>query len=70
MYPHLKGQVSFYPDTNRALGVFDLVTSVQSSHQYSDISAFAREVASLLKPGGFFCLADQRDTDQVELLGE
>jgi ubiquinone/menaquinone biosynthesis C-methylase UbiE len=39
-------------------GVFDVVLNVESCHCYPDPPAFLSEVARVLKPGGFLCLAD------------
>lgn len=38
----------------------DIVVNIESSHCYGDVSAFAREVARVLKPGGWFTFADMR----------
>ncbi|WP_054144050.1 class I SAM-dependent methyltransferase [Bosea sp. AAP35] len=38
----------------------DIVVNIESSHCYSDVPAFAREVARVLKPGGWFTFADMR----------
>jgi ubiquinone/menaquinone biosynthesis C-methylase UbiE len=37
---------------------FDLVTSRIAPHHFPDVSAFVREVARVLKPGGTFALVD------------
>lgn len=38
----------------------DIVVNIESSHCYGDVPAFAREVARVLKPGGWFTFADMR----------
>lgn len=38
----------------------DLLLNIESSHCYGDVPAFAREVARVLKPGGWFSFADMR----------
>lgn len=55
-------------------GSFHLVSNVESSHSYGDVSAFLREVRRILKSGGLFLLADLREKSfeapifEVELL--
>lgn len=44
-----------FPDAS-----FDVVVNIESSHCYADVPAFAREVARVLKPGGWFTFADMR----------
>jgi len=39
---------------------FDVVINVESSHCYRSVPKFIREVARVLKPGGFFSWADLR----------
>jgi len=41
--------------------LFDVVYNVESSHCYSDMAAFSREVFRVLKPGGYFAWTDFRD---------
>jgi len=41
-------------------GSFDVVVNIESSHCYSDMDAFLREVARVLTPGGSFTWADMR----------
>ncbi len=41
-------------------GAFDVVVNIESSHCYADVPAFAREVARVLAPGGWFTFADMR----------
>ena len=40
---------------------FDIVTNVESSHCYSDLNSFYKEVHRVLKPTGIFCYADVFD---------
>jgi ubiquinone/menaquinone biosynthesis C-methylase UbiE len=42
-------------------GTFDTVLNVESSHCYGDIPKFLREAARVLRPGGFFAIADFRE---------
>ena len=37
---------------------FDVITNVESSHSYPDITAFYMQVSRLLKPGGYFLYTD------------
>ncbi len=46
---------------------FDIVTCRIAPHHFSDIAAFAREVARVLKPGGRFVLMDSTSPDDDEL---
>lgn len=39
-------------------GSFDLVSCRVAAHHFSDVPAFVREVARVLKPGGYFLLID------------
>ena len=43
---------------------FNIVVNVESSHCYISKSKFFREVARVLKKGGYFCYADLCDTDK------
>ena len=49
---------------------FDIVVNIESSHCYGDVPAFAREVARVLKPGGWFTFADMRPKNQLAALDE
>ena len=44
---------------------FDVVINVEASHCYPDFPRFLREVARVLKPGGFFLYADFRFADDI-----
>jgi ubiquinone/menaquinone biosynthesis C-methylase UbiE len=44
--------------------VFDIVTNVESSHCYSDISSFFKEVQRVLTPSGIFCYTDILDDNK------
>jgi SAM-dependent methyltransferase len=45
---------------------FDAVVNVESSHAYSDVSRFFREVARVLRPDGVLLFADMRsDLDEL-----
>ena len=46
-------------------GAMDIVVNIESSHCYADVAAFAREVARVLAPGGWFTIADMRGTSMV-----
>lgn len=47
---------------------FDAVVNVESSHRYSDMGKFLREVHRVLKPGGYFLFADLRDRESIKTL--
>lgn len=47
---------------------FDAVVNVESSHCYSDVSQFVKEVQRVLKPGGYFLFADFRDLEDFNSL--
>ena len=47
---------------------FDAVINVESSHRYSDMGRFLKEVYRVLKPGGYFLFADLRDKQSIETL--
>ncbi|MFC2111213.1 class I SAM-dependent methyltransferase [Bacteroidota bacterium] len=49
---------------------FDVVINVESSHRYSQMDAFLNEVYRVLKPGGFFLLADFRYEIELENLNK
>jgi ubiquinone/menaquinone biosynthesis C-methylase UbiE len=51
-------------------GSFDLVTCRVAPHHFSDSAAFVREVARVLKPGGWFLLIDGTVPDDEEAAGE
>ena len=45
---------------------FDVIYNVESSHCYTDIDAFLREVRRVLKPGGCFFWSDFQSRDSLE----
>ena len=45
---------------------FDAIINVEASHCYGDMAQFVREVARLLRPGGYFLYADFRSTAEQE----
>src|SRR5262249_57548179 len=49
-----------------ASGRFDWVVNVESSHCYTSMERFVAEASRVLKPGGFFVIADFRDADEVD----
>ncbi len=51
-------------------GSFDIVVNIESSHCYGDVPAFAREVARVLAPGGWFTFADMRGKAALPLMRE
>lgn len=44
---------------------FDLVINIESSHLYNDPEKFFKEVQRVLKPNGYFCMADLRFSNEV-----
>jgi ubiquinone/menaquinone biosynthesis C-methylase UbiE len=44
---------------------FDIVVNVESSHTYGNPSRFFSEVDRVLRPGGYFLIADFRDKQEV-----
>jgi ubiquinone/menaquinone biosynthesis C-methylase UbiE len=49
---------------------FDAIVNVESSHCYSSVPQFVKEVKRVLKPGGYFLFADFRDAVDLGLLEE
>jgi len=47
---------------------YDVVYNVESSHCYSDMGAFIREVHRVLKPGGQFAWTDFRDDKRMRMI--
>ena len=61
--PHLtfiQGDAENLPFADQA---FDAVINVEASHCYPDFPRFLREVARVLRPGGYFLYADFRFSD-------
>ena len=52
---YLEGDAEHIPFT---AATFDVVTNVESSHNYPDIGSFYREVHRVLKPDGYFLYTD------------
>ena len=44
----------------------DVVFNVESSHRYTDMKAFLREVSRILRPGGYFLFTDFRYDHEME----
>ena len=59
------GNLSFFEGNAMKMdfdnNLFDVVYNVESSHCYSNMAAFSREVFRVLKPGGYFAWTDFRD---------
>ena len=49
---------------------FDVVINMESSHRYSDMERFLKEVYRVLKPRGYFLFADLRDKESIGSLRE
>ncbi|MCP4347293.1 MAG: class I SAM-dependent methyltransferase [Desulfobacterales bacterium] len=45
---------------------FNIVTNIESSHTYGDITAFYNEVYRVLKPGGYFLYTDLISCEDIE----
>ncbi len=66
--PHIPGLSFMVGDAQRlpfADASLDLVLNVEASHCYPDFPGFLREVARVLKPGGYFLYADFRFSDDI-----
>ncbi len=67
----LEGDAERVPFRNQT---FDIVTNVESSHSYPNVSDFYRDVFRVLKPGGQFLYTDLfgvgRVRDQIRLMQE
>lgn len=49
---------------------YDVVVNIESSHNYPDMRRFLEEVYRVLKPEGYFLLADMRPVTKIEHLRE
>jgi O-methyltransferase len=69
---HSFPNVSFEAGDAQALpfpdGSFDVVTNVESSHNYRDLGRFREEVRRVLRPGGVFCYADALPREKFKIL--
>ncbi len=69
---HLVDGLSFTQGDAEALrfedGSIDAIINVEASHCYGDMARFLKEVARLLKPGGYFLSADFRTKSGQALL--
>jgi ubiquinone/menaquinone biosynthesis C-methylase UbiE len=45
---------------------FDVVINVESSHAYVSVTNFFAEVKRVLRPGGYFVIADNRNAEDLE----
>lgn len=46
--------------------ICDIVINVESSHRYTDMKAFLKEVSRILNPGGYFLFTDFRYDYEIE----
>ena len=69
---HLVENLSFAQGDAEALkyddNSFDAIINVEASHCYGNMARFLKEVARLLKPGGYFLSADFRTKERKQLL--
>jgi SAM-dependent methyltransferase len=65
------GALSFVPGDAENLpfgaGAFDVVINIESAHHYPDLARFFREVARVLRPGGYFSMVDLYTDRRLEL---
>lgn len=47
---------------------FDIVINIESCHHYPSAPTFLREVTRVLKPGGYFCIADYGEKFEIDRL--
>ncbi|KON26698.1 hypothetical protein AC481_06690 [miscellaneous Crenarchaeota group archaeon SMTZ-80] len=59
----VKGAAENLPFRNNS---FDIVINIESARCYGDIKVFFHEVYRVLRPGGYFLLADMIKKDEVE----
>ena len=45
---------------------FDVVVNIESSHNYSNMERFVSEAHRVLRPGGYFLLADMRPVNKMD----
>lgn len=65
VFQHGNAQKLHLPDQS-----FDAVLNVESSHRYTDVSAFIGEVYRVLRPGGYFLITDFRNPGNLAELRE
>lgn len=67
---HDKSQINFCVGDAEALQFndcsFDAVVNVESSHCYANMEKFFAEVYRVLRPNGYFLIADFRPTDSID----
>ena len=47
---------------------FDMVINIESCHHYPSVPTFLQEVTRVLKPGGYFCIADYGEKFELDRL--
>lgn len=70
-YYNLKGLSFLHGDAHKLpleSNICDIVINVESSHRYTDMNAFLKEVFRILRPGGYFLFTDFRRYDEIENL--
>jgi len=61
----VKGAAENQPFKNHS---FDIVVNVESARCYSNLNTFFLEVRRVLKPGGYFLLADMIQKEEVDIM--